>query len=97
MHVVSLQAPCGTARCNVLVAETTVKRSRLTREIVLSSLLPQLLLAVATLVIVWFGVKRGLGAAGAPVGGDQGALAARPAPDRRRGRAGGDAPAARAR
>jgi two-component system sensor histidine kinase TctE len=60
VHVVSLQAPCGTASCSVLVAETTVKRSRLAREIMLSSLLPQLLLAAATLVIVWFGVKRGL-------------------------------------
>jgi two-component system, OmpR family, sensor histidine kinase TctE len=61
VHVVSLQSPCGTAACSVLVAETTVKRARLTREIVISSLLPQLLLAAATLVIVWFGVKRGLG------------------------------------
>ena len=61
VHVVSVQSPCGPATCNVLVAETNVKRSRLTREIMLSSLLPQLLLAVATLVIVWFGVKRGLG------------------------------------
>jgi two-component system sensor histidine kinase TctE len=61
VHVVSLQVPCGAALCNVLVAETTVKRSRLMREILLSSLLPQLLLAAATLVIVWFGVKRGLG------------------------------------
>jgi len=61
VHVVSVSSPCGPATCTVLVAETTVKRSRLTREIMLSSLLPQLLLAVATLVIVWFGVKRGLG------------------------------------
>jgi two-component system, OmpR family, sensor histidine kinase TctE len=61
VHVVSVQSPCGPATCTVLVAETTVKRSRLTRDILLSSLLPQLLLAVATLVIVWFGVKRGLG------------------------------------
>ena len=61
VHVVSVSSPCGPATCTVLVAETTVKRSRLTREIMLSSLLPQMLLAVATLVIVWFGVKRGLG------------------------------------
>jgi two-component system sensor histidine kinase TctE len=61
VHIVSVQSPCGPATCNVLVAETTIKRARLTREIMLSSLLPQLLLAVATLVIVWFGVKRGLG------------------------------------
>ncbi|HEX6692161.1 MAG TPA: sensor histidine kinase N-terminal domain-containing protein [Burkholderiales bacterium] len=61
VHVVSVRSPCGPATCLVLVAETSVKRSRLMREILLSSLLPQMLLAAATLVIVWFGVKRGLG------------------------------------
>ena len=61
VHVVSVQAPCGPGGCTILVAETTVKRKRLTRDILLSSLMPQLLLAIATLVIVWFGVKRGLG------------------------------------
>ena len=61
VHVVSVQSPCGSAACNILVAETTVKRTRLTREILFSSLMPQMVLAVATLVIVWFGVKRGLG------------------------------------
>src|SRR5688572_27284081 len=61
VHVVSVHSPCGPATCRVLVAETSVKRSRLMREILLSSLLPQMLLAAATLVIVWFGVKRGLG------------------------------------
>lgn len=61
VHVVSVQAPCGVSTCNILVAETTVKRARLTRDILFSSLMPQMLLAAATLVIVWFGVKRGLG------------------------------------
>ncbi|HEV7477543.1 MAG TPA: sensor histidine kinase N-terminal domain-containing protein, partial [Burkholderiales bacterium] len=61
VHVVSVQSPCGSSACNILVAETTVKRTRLTREILFSSLMPQMVLAVATLVIVWFGVKRGLG------------------------------------
>jgi two-component system, OmpR family, sensor histidine kinase TctE len=61
VHVVSVQAPCGASTCNILVAETTVKRARLTRDILFSSLMPQMLLAAATLVIVWFGVKRGLG------------------------------------
>jgi two-component system sensor histidine kinase TctE len=37
-----------------------VKRSRLVRDFLVSSLLPGLLIALATLVIVWFGVKRGL-------------------------------------
>jgi two-component system sensor histidine kinase TctE len=61
VHVVSVQTPCGANTCNILVAETTVKRTRLTRDILFSSLMPQMLLAAATLVIVWFGVKRGLG------------------------------------
>jgi two-component system sensor histidine kinase TctE len=61
VHVVSVQSPCGGGACNILVGETTVKRNRLTREILVSSLMPQLLLAAATLIIVWFGVKRGLG------------------------------------
>jgi two-component system, OmpR family, sensor histidine kinase TctE len=42
------------------VAETMRKRDRLVREILLGSVLPQALLAVLTLVIVWFGVARGL-------------------------------------
>ena len=37
-----------------------VKRERLARDLLLQSLLPDLLIALATLVIVWFGVKRGL-------------------------------------
>jgi two-component system sensor histidine kinase TctE len=44
----------------VLVGETMVKRTRLAREVLVYSLLPEVLIALATLVIVWFGVKRGL-------------------------------------
>ena len=60
VRVVSVQAPCGRSACNVLVAETMVKRTRAMRDIVFQSLFPELLIALATLVIVWFGVKRGL-------------------------------------
>ncbi len=60
VRVVSVQTPCGRSACTVLVAETTVKRSRLVRDIFLSSVFPEVLIALATLVIVWFGVKRGL-------------------------------------
>jgi two-component system sensor histidine kinase TctE len=60
VRVVSVQTPCGRSACTVLVAETMVKRDRLTRDILLQSLFPELLIALATLVIVWFGVKRGL-------------------------------------
>jgi two-component system, OmpR family, sensor histidine kinase TctE len=60
VRVVSVQAPCGRSACTVLVGETMVKRERLVRDHLLQSLFPDFLIALATLVIVWFGVKRGL-------------------------------------
>jgi two-component system sensor histidine kinase TctE len=60
IRAVSVPAQCGNAACRVLVAETTVKRKRLARDILFSTLLPEMLIAVATVIIVWFGVKRGL-------------------------------------
>jgi len=60
VRVVSVQAPCGRSACTVLVGETMVKREKLTRDLLLQSLFPDFLIAIATLVIVWFGVKRGL-------------------------------------
>jgi len=60
VRVVSVQAPCGRSACTVLVGETTVKRERLAREHLLQSLFPDVMIALATLVIVWFGVKHGL-------------------------------------
>ena len=60
IRVVALLVPCARRICTVQVAETTNKRHRLTRTIVLSSLAPQLLIAFLTLAIVWFAVKRGL-------------------------------------
>jgi two-component system, OmpR family, sensor histidine kinase TctE len=60
VRVVSVLAPCGRSTCTVLVAETMVKRERLARDLLLQSILPELLIAAATLLIVWFGVKRGL-------------------------------------
>jgi two-component system sensor histidine kinase TctE len=61
VRAVALSAECGETPCRVVVAETTVKRNRLARDILFSTLLPEMLIAFATLVIVWFGVKRGLG------------------------------------
>lgn len=61
VRAVAIPAQCGDELCQVLVAETTVKRNRLARDILFSTLLPEMLIALATLVIVWFGVKRGLG------------------------------------
>jgi two-component system, OmpR family, sensor histidine kinase TctE len=60
IRVVALLVPCGGRICTVQVAETTNKRRKLARNIVLSSLVPELLIALATLALVWFGVKRGL-------------------------------------
>ena len=60
VRAVSMPAQCGSATCNVVVAETTVKRTRMAREILISNVLPEVLIALATVVIVWFGVKRGL-------------------------------------
>jgi len=60
VRVVSVQSPCGRSTCTVLVGETMVKRERLARELLLQSIFPELFIAIATLLIVWFGVKRGL-------------------------------------
>jgi two-component system sensor histidine kinase TctE len=60
VRVVSAETPCGPSTCTVLVAETTNKRTRAAREFLLTSLVPGILIALATLLIVWFGVKRGL-------------------------------------
>jgi two-component system sensor histidine kinase TctE len=60
VRVVSVQTPCGRSACNVLVGETMVKRERLASDLLLQSLFPDFLIALATLVIVWFGVKKGL-------------------------------------
>ena len=60
VRAVWMPAQCGMAICSVVVAETTVKRARMAREILLSNVLPEALIALATVLIVWFGVKRGL-------------------------------------
>ncbi len=60
IRVAALRVPCGEGNCTVKVAETTIKRDRLARDILIGSVLPQALLAVLTLALVWFGVTRGL-------------------------------------
>ena len=44
----------------VLVAETLIKRNNLAWEVQLGMLLPELALVIATLALVWFGVRSGL-------------------------------------
>jgi two-component system sensor histidine kinase TctE len=60
VRAATLLTPCGGRVCTVTVAETTRKRDLLVREILLGSVLPQVLLAILMLVIVWFGVAWGL-------------------------------------
>jgi two-component system sensor histidine kinase TctE len=60
VRVVRVETPCGRSSCTVLVGETTIKRARAARDFLLTSMLPSIFIALATLVIVWFGVKRGL-------------------------------------
>ncbi len=60
LRLVEVQVPCGDRRCTVTMAETTVKRERLARDIVASSALPVAILAVLVPVLVWIGVAKGL-------------------------------------
>lgn len=55
-----LQTEQGGQLITILVAETLVKRNALFREIILGMLMPELLLVIATLIVVWFGVRSGL-------------------------------------
>jgi two-component system sensor histidine kinase TctE len=60
IRVVAMLVSCGGRNCTVQVAETTNKRRNLARNIVLSSLVPELMITLVSLALVWFGVKRGL-------------------------------------
>ncbi|MGH8686945.1 MAG: sensor histidine kinase [Burkholderiales bacterium] len=60
LRLVDVRVPCAGRHCTVTMAETTVKRDRLARDILLSSVLPQAALAVLVLALVWVGVARGL-------------------------------------
>ena len=60
IRIVALLLPCEGKICTVQVAETTIKRGRLARDIAVLSLAPGLLVALLMLATVWFGVQRGL-------------------------------------
>lgn len=60
LRLVEVGVPCGAQECTVTIAETTVKRERLARDIVASVALPETALAVVVLALVWVGVARGL-------------------------------------
>src|SRR5205823_255495 len=54
VRAVAVPAQCGLESCRVLVAETMVKRQRMARDILFSTFLPEMLIAFATILIVWF-------------------------------------------
>lgn len=60
VRVAALRTELGGRTITVLVAETLVKRNALIREIILGMLLPEILLTLVSIAVVWFGVSRGL-------------------------------------
>jgi two-component system sensor histidine kinase TctE len=78
VRVAEVAGPVSLAGLRVRVAETTVKREELAREIAVSALLPQAVTVLLMILVVWIGVDRGL----APVEDLQRALAERSHLDR---------------
>lgn len=60
VRIAALQTEVAGQMITVLAAETLVKRNALIREILLGMLLPEILLALVSLIIVWFGLRSGL-------------------------------------
>ena len=60
VRVAALRAERGGQTLTVLAGETLVKRNALVREILLGMLLPEMMLIVVSLAVVWFGVKLAL-------------------------------------
>lgn len=60
IRIAALQKELAGSTITVLAGETLVKRNALVREIILGMLLPELLLIVVSLAVVWFGVRSAL-------------------------------------
>lgn len=60
IRVAALERELSDLPVTVLAGETMIKRNALVREILLGMLLPELLLAVVSISVVWFGVRAGL-------------------------------------
>lgn len=60
VRVATLQTELAGKLITVLAGETLVKRQALIREIILGMLLPEILLALVSVGVVWFGVRAGL-------------------------------------
>lgn len=60
IRVAALRMELDGQAISVLAGETMIKRNALVREIILGMLLPELLLALVSLSVVWFGIRSGL-------------------------------------
>ena len=60
VRMVVYRAPTPVGEVTIQVAETTVKRERLTKRIVAALIMPNVILISATLLLVYFGVRFGL-------------------------------------
>jgi two-component system sensor histidine kinase TctE len=61
VRVAAISTSCGAGRCQIQVAQTLNKRRKLANDIVLGTLLPQLVAGAVVIAIIWFGVGRALG------------------------------------
>lgn len=60
IRIAALQREIAGQPVTVLAGETLVKRNALVREIIVGMLLPELLLILVAVAVVWFGVRSGL-------------------------------------
>ena len=60
VRIAALQRQLAGQQLTILAAETMVKRNALVREILFGMLIPELLLMVVSISVVWFGVRAGL-------------------------------------
>jgi hypothetical protein len=60
VRVASLSVPHKHGRILVQVAETFIKRERLVRKLLFSTLIPELFVVLAAIALFWYGIQRGL-------------------------------------
>ena len=60
VRVAALNVPHRQGRILVQVAETLVKRKRMVSDLLLSTLIPELVVALGAVALFWFGIGRGL-------------------------------------
>ena len=61
VRVAVLSVPHKHGRILVQVAETFIKRERLVRKLLMSTLIPELFVVLAAIALFWYGIHRGLG------------------------------------